>query len=126
LTENSFDPTDGYLTPIGNRNWWVEGEAKSLFDQQTIEAGAYAELYHYVTYDLGFTEYEKYINQSRNWFLGENVHRMPIYVSETGGCHDSLNELGVNLNQGAESVLSYLLAESVCSRSVLNFSHSTN
>ncbi|MFN3699176.1 MAG: glycosyltransferase, partial [Dictyoglomus sp.] len=29
---------------------------------------------------------------------------------ETGGCYDGINETGVNLNQGAESIISYLIA----------------
>jgi len=36
-----------------------------------------------------------------------------MYDPVTGGCFDALTEEGVNLNQGAEAVLSLLLAESV-------------
>ncbi len=45
-----------------------------------------------------------------NWFLGNNhLHRI-IYNPCTGGCYDGLEENHVNLNQGAESTLSYLMA----------------
>jgi hypothetical protein len=42
------------------------------------------------------------------WFHGRNDHRLPAAVAETGGCYDGLMESGFNLNQGAESILSYL------------------
>ena len=42
--------------------------------------------------------------------LGDNhLHRI-IYNPCTGGCYDGLEENNVNLNQGAESTLSYLMA----------------
>lgn len=45
-----------------------------------------------------------------NWFLGNNHLRQIIYNPCTGGCYDGLEDLNVNLNQGAESTLSYLMA----------------
>jgi glycosyltransferase involved in cell wall biosynthesis len=45
-----------------------------------------------------------------NWFLGENHLGRIIYNPCTGGCYDGLEDNYINLNQGAESTLSYLLA----------------
>lgn len=45
-----------------------------------------------------------------NWFLGENHLNQIIYNPITGGCYDGLEESDVNLNQGAESTVSYLIA----------------
>jgi hypothetical protein len=45
-----------------------------------------------------------------NWFLGNNRLHQIIYNPCTGGCYDGLEELNVNLNQGAESTISYLMA----------------
>ena len=45
-----------------------------------------------------------------NWFLGENHLHQIIYNPCTGGCYDGLEEHNVNLNQGAESTVSYLMA----------------
>jgi hypothetical protein len=45
-----------------------------------------------------------------NWFLGNNHLHQIIYNPCTGGCYDGLEEKQVNLNQGAESTLSYLMA----------------
>ena len=105
LTEHSFvhDSVKGdYLEPVGNLGWWRRGAEKARFDQQTIEAGAYADLYRL----LGDAEREQW---SREWFLGRNIHGLPVYDADTGACHDSLIPDGMNRNQGAESALSYLL-----------------
>ena len=45
-----------------------------------------------------------------NWFLGNNRLHQIIYNPCTGGCYDGLEETHVNLNQGAESTISYLMA----------------
>ena len=49
--------------------------------------------------ELGFT-----------WFLGNNHLEQIIYNPCTGGCYDGLEEDYINLNQGAESTVSYLMA----------------
>jgi len=45
-----------------------------------------------------------------NWFLGANHLSQIVYNPCTGGCYDGIEEYNVNLNQGAESALSYLMA----------------
>ena len=37
-------------------------------------------------------------------------HKQVVYNEQTGGCHDGLGKETLNLNQGAESTLAYLLA----------------
>ncbi|MET0759736.1 MAG: glycosyltransferase [Flavobacterium sp.] len=50
------------------------------------------------------------MEMSFNWFLGNNHLNQIIYNPCTGGCYDGLEESYVNLNQGAESAISYLMA----------------
>ena len=45
-----------------------------------------------------------------SWFLGNNHLNQIIYNPCTGGCYDGLEEDYINLNQGAESTVSYLMA----------------
>ena len=47
---------------------------------------------------------------SYQWFLGENILRVPLYDPETKGCCDGLQETAINRNQGAESTLAYLIS----------------
>ena len=45
-----------------------------------------------------------------DWFLGANDLRVPLYDFRTKGCSDGLMPDGVNGNQGAESMVSFLLS----------------
>jgi len=54
--------------------------------------------------------YKHKIEIAFNWFLGNNHLHQIIYNPCTGGCYDGLEENYVNLNQGAESTISYLMA----------------
>ncbi len=45
-----------------------------------------------------------------DWFLGRNDLGQPLYNTDTGGCHDGLQENRLNENQGAESTLAFLLS----------------
>lgn len=55
-------------------------------------------------------EYLQKIEIAFNWFLGNNHLHQIIYNPCTGGCYDGLEEDYINLNQGAESTVSYLMA----------------
>jgi glycosyltransferase involved in cell wall biosynthesis len=55
-------------------------------------------------------EYERKMKIAFSWFLGNNHLHQIIYNPCTGGCYDGLEDTYVNLNQGAESTVSYLMA----------------
>jgi glycosyltransferase involved in cell wall biosynthesis len=59
------------------------------------------------------TTYRQKITTAFDWFLGRNHLHQTIYNPCTGGCYDGLEEHSVNLNQGAESTVSYLMARLV-------------
>ena len=42
------------------------------------------------------------------WFLGKNDLDVSLYNPDSGGCRDGLHVDRVNLNEGAESTLSFL------------------
>lgn len=44
------------------------------------------------------------------WFLGRNSLNQSLYDSQTGGCYDSLQVDRLNLNQGAEATVAFLIA----------------
>ena len=54
--------------------------------------------------------YKQKLDTGFDWFLGNNHLEQIIYNPCTGGCYDGLEENYVNLNQGAESTVSYLMA----------------
>ena len=55
-------------------------------------------------------DYYKKANIAFSWFLGNNHLNQIVYNPCTGGCYDGIEEHNVNLNQGSESTVSYLLA----------------
>jgi hypothetical protein len=59
---------------------------------------------------FGKKEYLDKMETAFNWFLGKNRLHHIVYNPATGGCYDGLEETHVNLNQGAESTISYLMA----------------
>jgi glycosyltransferase involved in cell wall biosynthesis len=59
---------------------------------------------------FGGREYIRKIKTAFNWFLGNNHLHQIIYNPCTGGCYDGLEDTYINLNQGAESTVSYLMA----------------
>lgn len=60
------------------------------------------------------------MHASFNWFLGTNHLHQVIYNPCTGGCYDGLEENYVNLNQGAESTISYLMARLTLQKTLID------
>lgn len=101
---------EGYLRPIGSDTWYRKGQTKAQYAQQSINAAALVRMYFQAYQVTKNKNYIKKMNDSFMWFLGENDLRIPLYDFETNGCSDGLEKDGVNRNQGAESILSYLMA----------------
>jgi glycosyltransferase involved in cell wall biosynthesis len=108
LLKNTFNGS--HFSFVGNRGWYERGETKAAFDQQPIEVASTVMMLR-AAYDV--TENNKFLKLQRkafDWFLGENDLHIPVYDFRTEGCCDGLMQNGVNINQGAESVLSFLLS----------------
>ena len=95
---------------ISNRNWLQKGQEAGHFGEQPIDV-AYTIMTLSEFYDECMDEdYRAKMETAFDWFLGNNRLHQIIYNPCTGGCYDGLEENHVNLNQGAESTLSYLMA----------------
>ncbi|HEX5169681.1 MAG TPA: glycosyltransferase family 4 protein [Cyclobacteriaceae bacterium] len=101
---------DGYLSIIGNSEWYKKDGERSMFAQQPIDAMAMILMYHQAFHLTKDKEYLNKLYTSFMWFLGENDLRMSLYDYETKGCCDGFENYGVNRNQGAESSLAYLIS----------------
>jgi len=98
------------FVPVGQDGWLPKGRAKALFDQQPIEAGAMVQ-----AATAGFLAtsndcYKKSALTCFNWFFGGNSQGAAVYDKKTGACFDGLTPKDVNKNQGAESLLEFLIA----------------
>nr|MBD3622269.1 glycosyltransferase [Sunxiuqinia sp.] len=101
---------------ISNKQWLKKGQKAAQFGEQPIDV-AYTIMTLSEFYKV--TNHENYrlkMDIAFNWFLGENRLHQIIYNPCTGGCYDGLEEWHVNLNQGAESTVSYLMARLTMTR----------
>jgi len=95
---------------ISNKTWLKKGQEVGHFGEQPIDV-AYTIMTLSKFYDVIMDEdYRLKMETAFSWFLGHNRLHQIIYNPCTGGCYDGLEEFHVNLNQGAESTVSYLMA----------------
>jgi uncharacterized protein YyaL (SSP411 family) len=102
--------TKSHFSFIGCQGWFPKGKPKVQFDQQPIEAAGTILMLR-AAYQA--TKNKKFLSLQKkafNWFLGENDLGIPLYDSKSKGCCDGLGAKEVNLNEGAESILSFLLS----------------
>lgn len=108
LVSHSFK--ENVCIPIGQQKWYKKGSDRAYFDQQPEEVTSLVQVLktmHEVTQD---DQYKVLMINAFNWFLGNNLLGQVVYDQETGGCYDGVQEKNINLNQGAESTVSYLIA----------------
>jgi glycosyltransferase involved in cell wall biosynthesis len=100
----------GKLRPIGSNGFYKRNGARADFDQQPIEAqstvSACLEAYR-ATADPWWHEQAQ---RAFDWFLGWNDLGLELYAAQSGGCRDGLHADRSNENQGAESMLAFLLS----------------
>ena len=101
---------NGMFAPIGNKDWYKKGGSRAMFDQQSVEASCMTET---ALTAFRATRIDHFRTTARTifaWFLGKNTKGLSVYNPNTGGCYDGITSKGLNLNQGAEATVTYLLA----------------
>jgi len=101
---------NGYFKPIGCKGWLEKGKEPAEFDEQPVEACetmlAFLEAYS----SSGDTYYLERAKTCYFWYRGKNSKGLSLIDDETGGCYDGITSEGLNLNQGAESIVSFWIA----------------
>lgn len=96
--------------PIGQSGWYKKEGKRVYFDQQPEDTASMVQTLK-IVYGVSKKEYyKKLMKKTFYWFLGDNALDQFVYDRQTGGCYDGIGEKGLNLNQGAESTIVYLLA----------------
>ena len=95
---------------IGTRGWYERGKVRAAFDQQPVEAAALAMMLRAAYDATGNARYLPLQRRALDWLLGANDLGISLYDAHTKGCADGLMATGVNGNQGAESMVSFLLS----------------
>jgi glycosyltransferase involved in cell wall biosynthesis len=108
LDSITFGPK--YYAPIGQKGWYFRDKNRSYFDQQPEDVSSMVQT-KIIAYKV--TKNKKHLDDALKafqWFLGKNYLSLMVYDELTGGCHDGLGQYELNLNQGAESSICYLMA----------------
>lgn len=119
IAKTSFDfllsktITENSIKVISNKGWLHNNKAANkavIGGEQPIDV-AYTILALAKFHDTFKNKaYLQKMEMAFSWFLGNNHLQQIIYNPCTGGCYDGLEEDYINLNQGAESTVSYLMA----------------
>ena len=96
----------GVFVPIPNSRFSDDGPDHPLYDQQPLEVLATIDACLSTLRITGDSHWKDEALHAFAWFHGENTSGLSLLDSD-GGCYDGLNPNGLNLNQGAESILSY-------------------
>jgi len=100
---------DMYM-PIGHSQWYKNNSKRSQYDQQPEDAASMILALSTAYKSTGNKEYKNLAKKCFTWFLGNNSINKPVYDKVSGGCYDGLHPDRVNLNQGGESLISYLMS----------------
>jgi hypothetical protein len=83
---------------------------RAEFGEQPIDVAYTIEALDLFYKVFGDADYRRKMDIAFSWFNGNNRLNQIMYIPVTGGCCDGLEERNVNLNQGAESLVCYLMA----------------
>lgn len=99
------------LEIIGNNGWYMRDGKRAWYDQQTIDAGYTVHLFAEAYKLLGDKAFLDLAHITHSWFFGNNRSGVWVYDPQTAGCCDAIAPWGLNLNQGSESCVCFLLAQ---------------
>jgi glycosyltransferase involved in cell wall biosynthesis len=103
---------EGKIKVISNKEWHVRDRRMEtpIGVEQPIDVAYTIMTLEKFLHVFNKDEYKQKAIIAFNWFLGNNHLNQIVYNPCTGGCYDGIEEYNVNLNQGAESTVCYLLA----------------
>lgn len=125
ITECNFDNKAGYYDFIGQDGWHSKTGQKANYDQQPLEASGAVDANIFASLALDDKEYLEDGNLAFEWFFGNNRNHRAIYDKNSKGVFDSLTLRGVNINQGAESIVCFLISSLSLGENQLNKTHVT-
>jgi len=95
--------------PIGNKGWYSKGGNKARYDQQPIDSSYMVCCLEKAYLATGDKLYLNWAKKWYDWFSGNNINNIRL-IDEDFACYDALTPDGVNLNQGAESNICFIMA----------------
>lgn len=103
----------GKLKVITNRGWFKKNNERIFYGEQPIEVSTTIvalDLFYEVTRKI---KYKSQLEIAFSWFLGNNHLNQIMYNTKNGASYDGLEDINININQGAESTLCFLKAQMI-------------
>ena len=110
LHDCNFNKDRGYFDFIGQNGWHSRDGIKADYDQQPLEAAGAIDANIFASKVL---EDQLYIDNgilAFEWFFGNNRNHRSIYDIKSKGISDGLTLRGISVNQGAESIICFLIS----------------
>ena len=107
---------EGHFRAIGSDSFGRLYQAPQRFDQQPLEAQAVIDACSAAHGATGDQQWADAAHRAYRWFLGENDLGLMVASPADESCHDGLVPMGVNRNQGAESILALQLSSCAVAR----------
>ncbi|HUD20528.1 MAG TPA: glycoside hydrolase family 88 protein [Candidatus Saccharimonadales bacterium] len=116
IAQKSFDwlnricRVEAIPSPVGQAGWYYRGREKALYDQQPVDTADMVLAALKLFEITGKEHYQELAVEWMNWYYGHNIKGLSLYNEATKGVYDALTPNFVNENQGAESIVTYLMA----------------
>lgn len=107
---------EGHFRAVGSDSFGRLFQAPQRFDQQPLEAQAVIDACSAAHDATGDQSWADAAHRAYRWFLGENDLGLMVASPSDNSCHDGLMPMGVNRNQGAESILALQLSSCAVAR----------
>lgn len=107
----------GYFRPVATADFVRCRDGGAIFDQQPLEAAATIDACEAALTADSHGPWMTEAERAYDWYFGANDADMSLVEPDGGECYDGLTQAGLNLNQGAESVLAFQLATCAIQRS---------
>ncbi len=103
---------NGHIKIVSNKGWHFKNEVNvpQIGGEQAIDIAYTILALEKFSHEFPLSNYKSKAEIAFNWFLGDNHLNQNVYNHCTGGCYDGIEEFNININQGAESTLSFLLS----------------
>jgi hypothetical protein len=101
---------DSVFHPIGTKGWYHKAGKKAEYDQQPLEASCMVDACLSLAPYSNKKNYHNIAIDTFHWYYGKNSNQISLINTSNYTCYDGLTRKGLNLNQGAESTISYYLA----------------
>ena len=102
--------SEGFFRPVATGDFNRKRESIALFDQQPLEAAATIDACQAAWLIDRQARWIKEAESAYEWYFGANDLGVALVDAGDGECYDGLTNTGLNLNQGAESLVSLQLA----------------